>query len=66
MKPEELKQLREQRGYSQAALAEALGLGRRQIIRYEVGESVIPVTVVMALKVLPSARQPCRRGRQNQ
>lgn len=57
MKPEELKRLREQRGYSQARLAAALGMGRRQIIRYEQGESVIPSVVVMALKVLPSAKR---------
>lgn len=61
MKPEELKRLREQRGYSQAALAEALGLGRRQIIRYEAGQSDIPVTVVMALKMLPSAKRQKKR-----
>ena len=61
MTPEELKFLRAQRGYSQAALAEALGLDRRQIIRYEAGESVIPVTVVMALKVLPSSKRQKKR-----
>ena len=50
MTPEEFKKQRVQRSHSQESLAEALDYSRRQIIRWESGESHIPDRVAYVMR----------------
>ena len=50
MTPEEFKKQRVQRSHSQESLAEALDYSRRQIIRWESGESPIPDEIAYRIR----------------
>lgn len=52
----ELRQLREDKGYSLTALASALGVNITTITRYQRGDLHIPQVVAMALKSLRTKR----------
>jgi transcriptional regulator with XRE-family HTH domain len=52
MDQDTLRRKRERLGLTQEELAKRLGKNRITIIRYESGESAIPKTVEMALKVI--------------
>lgn len=52
MTPRELRERREFLGYTQQAFAEKLGLSRRTIQAYELGETSIPKVLEMALETI--------------
>jgi len=52
MTPLELRERREFLGYTQQAFAERLGLSRRTIQAYELGETSIPKVLEMALETI--------------
>jgi transcriptional regulator with XRE-family HTH domain len=59
MKGEELRKWRLKLGYTQAQLAEVLGISMRQLIRYELNEEggkEIPDMLRLALRSVPSKR----------
>lgn len=56
MTPEELKKVRTHLGYTQYRLATLIGLSRRQYIRYENGESEIPVPVSIIVDIIISGQ----------
>ncbi len=56
MTPRELWDIRHTLEMSQQALAERLGLSRRQIIRYETGESEIPPPVAIVVEIMVSGK----------
>lgn len=56
MTPAEIIELREQAGMTQQQLADALGLNRRTIYRYEIGEITIPFYKELALRQVLTGR----------
>lgn len=52
MTPSELRERREFLGYTQQSFAERLGLSRRTIQAYELGETSIPKVLKMALETI--------------
>jgi len=58
MTPEQFKTKRAALGLTQIALAGALGLTRRQIIRYETGEQPISKTVSILIEILTTRKIP--------
>ena len=52
MTPLELRERREFLGYTQLSFAERLGLSRRTIQSYELGETSIPRVLEMALETI--------------
>ncbi|WP_447973880.1 transcriptional repressor LexA [Nitrospira sp. Kam-Ns4a] len=52
MQPHELKRARQELGWTQAALAAALGTARETIARYEIGTRRIPGLVAVAIRQL--------------
>jgi len=52
MTPEQLKQWREKHGYSQKKLADALGVFRETVVRWETGVRGIPSFLGLALEAL--------------
>lgn len=52
MTPQELRERREFLGYTQQAFAERLGLSRRSIQAYEMGETPISRVIEMALEAI--------------
>ncbi len=52
MTPQELRERREFLGYTQQSFAERLGLSRRTIQAYELGETSIPKVLKMALETI--------------
>lgn len=52
MEKQDFTDWRRRLGLSQQAAAEALGMGRRQIQKYEAGEAEIPVVVALATDCL--------------
>ena len=52
MTPAELKSLRSRLGYTQQELAEAVGVSRRAIIYWELGERAIPKTAEKLIKLM--------------
>ena len=60
MKPEQFKTQRVTLGFTQETLALALGLNRRQIIRYENGEQPISKTVAILMEILTTRKIPSK------
>ena len=58
MTPATFKTQRAALGLTQAALARALGVTRRQIIRYETGEQPVSKTVEILLTILTTRKIP--------
>jgi len=52
MTPQELRERREFLGYTQEAFAERLGLSRRTIQAYELGETTITKVIDLALEAI--------------
>lgn len=50
MTNDEFKKLREAAGHTQATLAEAMGVHLRTVWRWELGETIIPKVVELALR----------------
>ena len=50
MTKEEFKKLRESAGHTQASLAAAMGVHLRTVWRWELGETIIPKVVELALR----------------
>jgi len=57
MNPFNLKSQRKASGYSQAALADALGVSRCTVNRWEAGKQPIPKMVQVAIKCLQNNQQ---------
>jgi len=57
MKPAELKAARKKLGFSQSQLAEALGVDRVSVARWETGTRRIPPMLRLALKALQMERR---------
>ena len=58
MTPDQFKTKRAALGLTQIELAGALGLTRRQIIRYETGEQPISKTVSILIEILTTRKIP--------
>ena len=58
MTPDQFKTKRAALGLTQIALAGALGLTRRQIIRYETGEQPISKTISILIEILTTRKIP--------
>jgi transcriptional regulator with XRE-family HTH domain len=56
MNPKEFRLIRHAIGLTQEGLAEALGMHRKSMIRFESGESTIPKRVELALHTLRNTR----------
>lgn len=63
MTPGEYKQLRKERGLTQAALAALLGVSRETIVRRESGALTVTEEAALAIQSLPKSRK--RPGTQN-
>jgi len=58
---DEFKRLRESSGHTQASLALALGVHVRTVWRWELGETVIPKVVEVAVRCIAEHAKPKRR-----
>ena len=58
MTPDQFKTKRAALGLTQIELAGALGLTRRQIIRYETGEQPISKTISILIEILTTRKIP--------
>jgi len=56
MKAKDMQKWREEHGHSQASLAAALEISSRQIMRYEMGEQVIPKAIELAMRSVPDRK----------
>jgi transcriptional regulator with XRE-family HTH domain len=62
MEPEELRRLRERLGWTQGALADALGVHRVTVAKWEAGDRGIPEPVArLAERILKEERQKKRK-----
>jgi len=61
MRTRELKQARARLGLSQTELAEALGIHRSAVARYETGTLPIPKVVALAVECLERRAQGTRK-----
>jgi transcriptional regulator with XRE-family HTH domain len=57
---EEFKRIREAAGHTQASLAEAMGVHLRTVWRWELGETVIPKVVELALRYVAEHAEKAR------
>lgn len=61
MTPEQFKREREKRHFSQGSLAKKLDVSRRTVIRWEVGQALIPAWAESILRSLRSAKYESHR-----
>lgn len=57
---EEFKKLRETAGHTQASLAKAMGVHLRTVWRWELGETIIPKVVELALRYVAEHSEKVR------
>lgn len=60
MTPDELRTIRARLGISYTALAGELGINRRTLIRWEMGDTRIPHTAARVLRGMKPRRKPAK------
>jgi DNA-binding transcriptional regulator YiaG len=60
---DEFKKLRQNAGHTQASLSEAMGVHLRTVWRWELGETIIPKVVELAVRYIAEHSKKTRRRR---